>query len=121
MYNQLLHQKTKKLEVLKHGLDLMNKKNDKNDVVLCDMHVNTKEVESELMKISNKTIVSYPCLQNKQKGETNIKTFIENGNHILVTPMKYFGGAEASNVMYIHRMNHFGYVSRLFEAVKISV
>ena len=91
----------KKPRVLKHVVELMNEKNNKNVVILHDKINKSKEIESELKKITKKTIVTYPSPKNKQHGRSNLQTFIENDNQILVTRDKYFNGSEASNVIYI--------------------
>lgn len=91
----------KKLQVLKYAVDLMSRKNDKNIVILHENSIDSDEIDSELIKISNETIVTYPSTKNKQQGRSDIKSFVENGSHILVTKNKYFNGAEASNVIFI--------------------
>lgn len=93
--------KIKQSEVLKHVVDMMNEKNDKNIVLLHDLKLDTKQLESSLMKITDKTIVTFPPPTRTLKTYSYLKTFIENGNHILVTKDKHFSGCEASNVIYI--------------------
>ena len=92
----------KKAEVLKHVLELMKKKNDKNIVILHQFDIKSKDLKNELTKISNIQIVTYPSSKNKQQNRSVIKNFVENDSHILVTRDKYFNGAEASNVICIN-------------------
>ena len=80
----------------------MNKKDDKNLVVLFDSDYFFKDVDSEIKRlIKDKTVIEYPSKQNKQKGFQNIKAFIEKDNHILVTRNRYFNGCEASKVLFL--------------------
>ena len=92
---------TKKTEVLKHVVDSMGKTNNNNLVILHDDEFKSRDIESEIKKITNKTIVTYPSPKNKQKSRRDIKNFVEKGNHILVTRDKFFRGSEASNVLHI--------------------
>ena len=94
---------TKKCEVLKHVIDSMKKKNNKNIVVLHGAQLKSEDLKSDLINITNKTIVVYPTPKNKQQGIANIQTFIQNDNCILVTRSRYFNGSESSNVIYIEK------------------
>ena len=113
------HWPSKKLDILKHVIELMGEKNNKNAVILHDSRNNSQDIQNELMKITTKTIVTYPAPKNKQQNKTNsIKQFFENGNHILVTRQNYFNGCEASNVIYITSSGYSGMRSSFMRAVE---
>ena len=80
----------------------MEKKGNKNVVVLFDDDYAFKDVGKDLKRlIKDKTIVEYPSNQDKHKGISDIKDFIEKDNHILVTESRYFNGCEASNIIFL--------------------
>ena len=91
--------------ILKHCIQEMEKKDQKNVVVLFDVLPNELfiDVEKDLKRlIKDKTIVEYPASnQDKQKGVANVKDFIEKESHVLVTENKYFNGCEASNIIFL--------------------
>ena len=93
----------KKDAVLKHCIQEMEKKDNKNVVVLFDRDSYFKDVGKDLKRlIKDKTIVEYPASkQDKQKGISNVKDFIEKDNHVLVTESRYFNGCEASNIIFL--------------------
>ena len=117
----------KKDAVLKYCIQEMEKKDNKNVVVLFDGYSPYfhngyslfKDVGKDLKRlIKEKTIVEYPSLnQNKQNGISNVKDFIEKDNHILVTKNRYFNGCEASNIIFLS-CNNFGVRNSLLRAVK---
>ena len=94
--------KTKKDEVLKHCLEFMKKKNEKNVVVLWDWNSMFKDVADDIKRvIKDKKIVSYPSEKSEQEGILNVKEFVEKNDHILVTEGQYFNGCEATNVIFL--------------------
>ena len=56
--------------------------------------------------------------QDKQKGISNVKDFIEKDNHILVTEARYFNGCEASNIIFLTRGLSGGVRNSLLRGVK---
>ena len=89
----------KKVEVLKHCIDLMSQKNDKNIVVLWDAYY-FKDVADDIKRvIKDKKVVSYPSKESKEEGKLNVKQFVEESGHILVTRNLYFDGCESANVI----------------------
>ena len=107
----------KKDAILEHCLKEMDEKDNKNLVVLFDDDW-FEDVDSDLKTlVKKKTVVEYPSKQNKQKGEQNIKDFIEKDNHILVTRNRYFNGCEASKVLFL-TWNSAGVRNSLMRSVK---
>ena len=91
----------KKGNVLKHCIEWMSQKSDKNIVVLCDWHT-FKNVTDDIKRvIKDKKIVVYPSRQSKEEGISNVKQFVEKPDHILVTHYRYFNGCESANVIYL--------------------
>ena len=107
--------------ILKHCIQEMEKKDQKNVVVLFDVLPNELfiDVEKDLKRlIKDKTIVEYPASnQDKQKGVANVKDFIEKENHVLFTKNRYFNGCEASNIIYLN-WGGVGVRNSLLRAVK---
>jgi len=92
---------TKKDEVLKQCLELMNQKSEKNVVVLWDNY-DFKDVADDIERvIKDKKVVSYPSEKSEQEGISNVKDFVEKNNHILVTESHYFNGCEAANIIFL--------------------
>ena len=92
----------KKDEVLKHCVDLMSQKSDKNIVVLYDSDYVFKDVADDIQRvIKDKKVVAYPLKQSRKSGILNIKQFVEESDHILVTENKYFNGCESANVIFL--------------------
>ena len=111
----------KKEKVLKHCIDLISTKNEKNIVVLWDEDFKFKSVADDIRKVINdKKIVSYPSKQNRkngilgtivskffptkqseEEGMSAVKHFVEKSEHILVTKNHYFNGCECANVIYL--------------------
>jgi len=99
----------KKDGILEYCVNEMNKKGNKNLVVLFNVwhdkleNICLKDIVSDLKRLTkNKTVLEYPSKEDKQKGIQNIKNFVENDNHILVTEGKYFNGCEASKLLFIN-------------------
>ena len=94
--------KKKRDAVLKHCFQEMDKKDNKNVVVLFDDSM-YKDVGKDIKRlIKGKTVVEYPpSNQDKQKGISSVKDFIEKDNHILVTKNRYFNGCEAANIIFL--------------------
>ena len=87
-------------KVLKHCIDLMSQRSEKNIVVLWDDEATFKDVADNIKRvIKEKKIVSYPSKQSKEEGISNVKQFVERNNHILVTKNRYFNGCESANVI----------------------
>ena len=138
---QIADWKYKKDEVLKHCIELISLKSDKNIVILYQsmkyfqqsssskismnnsMLPNSnpfilKDVAYDIKRvIPNKNIVSYPSTDNKRESASNLKDFVEKSNHILVTKDKYFKGCEAPNVIFISG-SHCGIRNNLLRAVQ---
>ena len=92
---------TKKDDVLKHCLELINQKSKMNFVVLWDNY-DCKDVADDIKRlIKDKKIVSYPSKKCEQEGISNVKDFVEKNDHILVTKSHYFDGCEAANVIFL--------------------
>ena len=95
--------KSKKEKVLKHCIEKMQSRNDSKNIVLLYSGSKFKDVANDVRKaIPTKTVVSYPSPEGKEQGRANVKRFIENNNHILVTEDRYFNGCEASNIIYLN-------------------
>ena len=108
----------KKEAILKHCVKEMNDKDNKNMVVLFDDWSGFKYVGSDLKRlIKDKTVVEYPSKHNKQKGQQNIRDFIEKDNHILLTEDRFFNGCEASKVLFLIWSSH-GVRNSLMRGVK---
>ena len=106
---------TKRHEVLKHCIDLISSKNNKNIVVLFDHQLHKKwdsvsnkhyeyiNISDDIKQVAqDKTIIAYPSHISKENEISNIKSFIEKENHILVTEEQYFNGCETSNLIYLY-------------------
>ena len=92
--------KTKKDEILKHCIQMMSAKNDKNIVVLWDSPQFFKDVADDVERVvDDKNVVSYPSSQGQELNISNFKGFVEKSDQILVTRDHYFNGCEASNVI----------------------
>ena len=94
--------KKKKDQILNHCIQEMNKKDNKNVVILYDSDSWFKDVGKDLKRlIKDKTVIEYPSNEGRQKIIQNIKDFIEKEDHILFTKTDYFNGCEASNIVYL--------------------
>ena len=94
--------KRKKGEVLKHCVEVMNQKNDKNVVVLWDYDYYFKDVADDIKRVAkDKKVVAYPSTKSKKDGISGVKDFVEKNDHILVTEDRYFNGCEGSNVIFL--------------------
>ena len=92
----------KKYIMLKHCIELMSQKNEKNIVVLWDDDGYFKDVADDIKRvIKDKKVVEYPSKQSKMEEISNIKQFVEKSDHILVTRNYYFNGCESANVIYL--------------------
>ena len=92
----------KKDEVLKHCINLMGQKSDKNIVVLWDNDSYFKNVANDIKRVVNdKKVVAYPSKQSKKDGITKVKQFVEENDNILVTKNQYFNGCESANVIFL--------------------
>ena len=93
---------TKKDEVLKHCIELMNQKSEKNVVVLWDRDYYFKDVTDDIKRvIKGKKIVSYPSKDCQKEDILVVKDFVENSGHILITKSHYFNGCEAANIIFL--------------------
>ena len=94
---------TKKEQVLKHAIELIEQKNKKNIVILYDDYFDSKDLEKIVKNIiRNKTIVSYPSLSgDKTQSVANVINFSVQSNHILVTKNRYFNGCEACSLIFL--------------------
>ncbi len=110
----------KKEAVLEHCIKEMEKKNNKNIVILHDGTSKFKDIEHTIKRIiSNKTIVSYPSIcKDKQKSIDNVISFSEQMNHILITKDKYFNGCESANLIYLTYNTSVGVRNSLMRAVE---
>ena len=88
--------------ILRYCIDEINRRDEKNTVVLFDSdHFN--DVGNDLKTIiKDQTVVCYPLEKEKGQGHPSIKDFIEKDNHILVTRKQYFNGCEASNIIFLN-------------------
>ena len=104
----------KRHEVLKHCIDLLSSKNNKNIVVLFNPEFTPwggdkfsnelheyKLVDDIKQVAQDQKVVIYPSRITKENGIANIRSFTENKNHILVTEEQYFNGCETSNLIYL--------------------
>merc|ERR1719367_1012552 len=90
----------KRHKVLKHCIELMSQKSDKNIVVLWDEDIYFKDVADDIKRvIKDKKVVAYPSKESKEEGISNVKQFVEKSDHILVTRRQYFNGCECANVI----------------------
>ena len=90
----------KKNKVLKHCLESMSQKSERNIVVLWDEELYFESVADIIKKeIKDKIVVSYPDRQCREEGISNVKMFVEKSDLILVTKYKYFNGCECANVV----------------------
>ena len=93
----------KKDEVLKHCIELMSQKSDKNIVILWDNDSVFKDIADDIKRvIKDKTVVSYPSKQSKKEGISNVKQFVEKSDRILVTQDYYFNGCESANAIFLY-------------------
>ena len=136
----------KKEELLRHCIEKIQQKSDKNIVILHDDHPYFKDLEKTLKKvIKNKTILTYPSpfqnkpknvqirtlknviknkqnlrypspSQNKKQNVQNVLDFTIQNNHILVTKYKYFNGCEACNLIYLNSTSYSGVRNPLMRA-----
>ena len=98
----------KKDKVLKHCIDLMSQKSDKNIVVLWDdaVFIDVEDVIKSFIRY--KKVVAYPYIayqnqqRNKERGISNVKKFVEKSDYILVTECIYFNGCESANVIFLN-------------------
>ena len=96
----------------------MNKKDNKNVVILYDSDSTSKDLGKDLKRlIKDKTVIQYPSSEGKKKDIQNIKDFIEKDDHILFTKTDYFNGCEASNIVYLNYY-HIGIRNSLMRGVK---
>merc|ERR1712136_60316 len=110
--------KKKKDNILTYCVQEMNKKDNKNVVILYDSDYNFKDVGKDLKRlIKDKTVIEYPSNEGKKKDIQNIKDFIEKDGHILVTRNDYFNGCEASNIVFFNYVDR-GLRSSLMRGVK---
>merc|ERR1712133_108081 len=92
--------------ILTYCVQEMNKKYNKNVVILHNEDSFFKDVGKDLKRlIKDKTVIEYPSNEGKKKDIQNIKDFIEKDDHILVTRNDYFNGCEASSIVYL---NYYG-------------
>jgi hypothetical protein len=98
-----MYWKQNKDQILSHCIEMIEKKSDKNIVILHDGSSLFKHIENSLQNtIKNQTVLSYPSpSQNKTKSIQNVLDFSQENKHILVTKSKYFNGCEACNVILI--------------------
>ena len=90
----------KKDIVLKHCTDLMSQKNEKSIAVLWDWDYTFGDVADDIKRvIKDKKVVAYPSKRSKEEGISNVKQFVEESDHILVTRNQYFNGCESANVI----------------------
>lgn len=93
----------KKNKVLKHCIELMSQKNDKNIVVLWIEDYFFKDVADDIKRvIKDKKVVPHPSKQSKKEGISNVKQFLEKCNHILATKTQYFNDCESANVIFLN-------------------
>ena len=95
----------KKYEVLRHCIELISQKNEKNIVVLWDClssnYSRFMEIEDDIKNVAkDKKVVAYPS-KYVNVGISNIKQFVEKANHILVTQNLFFNGCECANVVFL--------------------
>ena len=92
----------KKDKVLKHSIEMMSQKSEKNIVVLWDNKILFEDVAYDIKKlIKDKNVVAYPSKQSQEEGISNVKQFVEKSGYILVTEGKYFNGCESANVIFL--------------------
>ena len=97
--------KENKEAILRYCIGEINRRDEKNTVVLFDSDY-FKDVGNELKTIiKDKTVVCYPLEKQKGQEHPSIKDFIEKDNHILVTQKQYFNGCEASNIIFLNICN----------------
>ena len=101
---QVLHKDwdVKKHMVLKHCIEVMSHKSEKNIVVLWDLDYAFRDVADVIKTvIKDKIVVAYPSKQSKERGISNVKEFVEKSDHILATRSQYFNGCECANVIFL--------------------
>ena len=108
-----------KEKILRHCIEIIQKKSDKNIVILHDGDFPFKDLEITLKNaIKTKTVLTYPSSsQNKKQNVQNIIDFSQQNNHILITKNKYFNGCEACNLIYLKYGNS-GVRNSLMRAVQ---
>ena len=109
----------RKEEILKHCIELIEKKSDKNIVILHDDYYGFEDLEKTLKSaVKDKTILTYPSpSQTKKQSVQNVIDFSQQNNHILVTKHKYFNGCEACNLIFLC-FNPLGTRNSLMRAVQ---
>ena len=96
------HWDEKKKEVLKYCVELVDQHTERNIIILHDLNFLSHEIENDLQEVQNsKTVLSYPCVGNKEQGRKHFQDFCEMIGHLLITQEKYFNGCEAPNVIYL--------------------
>jgi hypothetical protein len=96
--------KQKQDQILRHCIKMIQKKSDKNIVILHDDYSEFKNLGKTLQNtIKNQTTLSYPSpCQKKTKSIQNVLDFSLQNKHILVTEDKYFNGCEACNLILLN-------------------
>ena len=108
----------KKDKILAHCVQEINKKDNKNVVILYDNDL-FKDVGKDLKRlIKDKTVIEYPSNEGKHKNIQNIKDFIEKDDHILFTKKNYFNGCETSNIICLNTCSSDGQRNVLMRGVK---
>ena len=80
----------------------MSQKNEKNIAVLWDVDYKFEDVADDIKRVTkDKKVVAYPSKQSKEEGISNVKQFVEESDHILVTRNYYFNGCESANVIFL--------------------
>ncbi len=104
---------------MKHSIQLIKKRNNKNIVLLHTSDWESKDIQSILEEVmENQTILTYPSDEGKEKGKQNIKDFCEKPNHILVTLYRYFNGCEAANVIFANYSSFQGVRNQMMRGVE---
>ena len=97
-------------DVLRHCMNLLDATKDNNIILLHekmtylpDIETRTllPDIESELKKITNKTIVTHNPYQNLQERKPSVPGVLEQNAHVLVACVEEFKGCEASNVIHV--------------------
>ena len=91
-----------KVQILTYCFQEMEKKDQRNVVVLYDSYTFDDVGIGLKLLMKDKTVVEYPSGKGKQKDISNIKDFIEKDDHILLTKSDYFNGCEASNIVFLN-------------------
>ena len=95
----------KKYEVLRHCIELISQKNEKNIVFLWDCSSSNysrfiKLKDDIKSVVKDKKVVCYPS-KYVNVGISNVTQFVEKRDHILVTRNTYFNGCECANVIFL--------------------